>query len=381
VFRFFRRPAAPPLPWNTEMLVLGEKDGAFAAVRNSRVLIYWPHGFGDFVHLSYVIPLLEPSNEYFVTRFGDDFVHLYDVGDRITPIYSGETSIGNGTSLGVQPHFGLDMDKIENRVERIEIPDPLRSRISDAKIDLMLFTRYPEMTGRTPYPFHTKARFLASNLVDPKRLAQFDLSQPLRSSLAFRAPVDAVARVEARLRDVIAPGEHLYMLSPGGHTQLRKVFPEEEVVAFAREIRRRDPRARVITIDERTSEALGRERDLAPTTTDLFADLGVPFAHVLLTLVHASHAYAGVASGPLHTALSIGGRPVVGIWLGHWPEYYDEPSPGAIHLVGPLVYREKLDRRPGARTKAAAGVLPYTIVPFRKRPPNAFDVIEAFAAF
>ncbi len=359
------------------MLVLGEKDGAFAAVRNSRVLIYWPHGFGDFVHLSYVVPLLEPSNEYFITRFGDDFVHLYDEGERVTPIYSGESAIGNGTSLGIPPHFGLDMDKIENRIERIEIPEPLISRIRDAKIDLMLFSRYPEMTGRTPYPYHTKARFLASNLVDRTRLAQFDLSQPLRSSLAFRAPANSAARVEERLRELVAPGEHLYMLSPGGHTQIRKIFPEEEVVAFAREIRRRDPRARIITVDERTSHAIGRERDLAPTTTDLFADLGVPFAHVLVTLVRASHAYAGVASGPLHTALSVGGRPIVGIWLGHWPEYYDEPSPDAVHLVGPLVYREKLDRRIGARTKAAAGVLPYNIVPLHKRPPNALDVIEA----
>jgi len=359
------------------MLVLGEKDGAFAAVRNSRVLIYWPHGFGDFVHLSYVIPLLDPSNEYFITRFGDDFVHLYDEGESVTPMYSGESSIGNGSALGAPPHFGLDMDKIANRVERIEIPEPLRSRVRDAKIDLMLFSRYPEMTGRTPYPYHTKARFLASNLVDPARLAQFDLSKPLRSSLAFRAPEDAVRRVEARLRDAVAPREHLYLLSPGGHTQLRKIFPEQEVVAFAHEIRRRDPLARIVTVDEHTSDALGRERGLAPTTTDLFADLGVPFAHVLVTLIRASHAYAGVASGPLHTALSIGGRPIVGIWLGHWPEYYDEPSPGAVHLVGPLVYREKLDRRLGARSKAAAGVLPYSIVPFRKQPPRALDVIEA----
>ncbi len=359
------------------MLVLGEKDGAFAAVRNSRVLIYWPHGFGDFVHLSYVIPLLEPSNEYFITRFGDDFVHLYDEGERVTPMYSGDRSIGNGSAFGVPAHFGLDMDKIANRVERIEIPEPLRSRIADAKIDLMLFSRYPEMTGRSPYPYHTKARFLASNLVEPARLAQFDLSKPLQSSLAFRAPADSVRRIEERLRNVVAPGEHLYMVSPGGHTQLRKIFPEEEVVTFAREIRRRDPLARIITVDERTSQAIGRERGLAPTTTDLFTDLGVPFAHVLVTLVRASHAYAGVASGPLHTALSVGDRPVVGIWLGHWPEYYDEPSPGAIHLVGPLVYREKLDRRLGARTKAEAGVLPYNIVPFRKRPPNALEVIEA----
>ena len=377
MFRFFRRPEPPEIPWNLELPVLGEKDGVFAGVRDSRVLIYWPHGFGDFVHLSYVVPVLEPSNRYFLTRFGDDFVHLYDEGKIVTPMYSGESAIGNGSSFGVPPHFGLDMDHIQNRVERIAVPQPLLSRIEENGIDVMLFSRYPEMTGRTPYPWHTKARYIISKLVAPEQLATFDFSAPLRSSLAFRAPREMAQRVEERLRDAVAPGERLYMLSPGGHTQLGKTLPEDQVVAFAREIRRRDPRARVVTVDERTSEALGRERGLAPTTTDLFTDLGVPFAHVLVTMIRASHAYVGVASGPLHCALSIGECPVVGIWLVHWPEYYDEPTKNAVHLVGPQVYREKLDRRIGARTKAAAGVLHYNIVPFRRRPPSALDVIEA----
>jgi hypothetical protein len=360
-----------------ELPVYSDDGRRFGSVTNRRVLIYWPHGFGDFVHLSLVVPLLEPTNQYYLTRFGDDFVHLYDEGERVLPLFSGTRAPGDGSGLGARPHFGLDLDHPPDGVTALDIPEPLHSRIVEHRIDAMLVCRYPEMTGRTPYPWHTKARYLASRIVAPERFAAVDLSQPLVSSLAFRAPADATARIEARLREWVEPGTHAYILSAGGHTQVDKIWFEHEIVAFAREVRRRDPRARVVTVDERTSDAIGREHGLAPTTTDLFGDLDLPFAHVLVTLVRAAHAYAGVASGPLHAAIAMGGRPTVGIWLAHWPEYYDEPSPDAIHLVGPMVYRKGLDRRLGARTKARAGVLPYRIEAFRTRAPSSADALDA----
>jgi hypothetical protein len=129
-------------------------------------------------------------------------------------------------------------------------------------------------------------------------------------------------------------------------------------------VRRRDSRARVITIDEKTIGGL-------------FGDLDLPFAYVLVTLIRAAHAYVGVAAGPLHCAIAMGGRPTVGIWLAHWPEYYDEPTSDAIALVGPAVYRKRLDQRIGARTKRDAGVLPYRIEAFRDRVPTSADALDA----
>ncbi len=360
-----------------ELPVYSDDGRTFGSVTDQRVLIYWPHGFGDFVHLSYVVPLLEPSNTYYLTRFGDDFTHLYDEGEGVRPLFSGTRARGDGSVFGARPHFGLDLDHPPDGRTELDVPEPLRARILEHAIDVMLICRYPEMTGRTPYPFHTKARYLASRIVAPQRLAAVDLAQPLRSSLAFAAPAHIAALVETRIRAVVEPGAQLYVLSAGGHTQVDKVWHEDEVLAFAREVRRRDARARVVTVDERTSAAIGREAGLAPTTTDLFGDLDLPFAHVLVTLIRAAHAYVGVAAGPLHAAIAMGGRPTVGIWLAHWPEYYDEPTADAIHLVGPAVYRKKLDQRIGARSKASAGVLPYRIKAFRETSPTSTDALDA----
>ena len=364
-------------PYTLEMPVYSDDGRAFGAVMNRRVLIYWPHGFGDFVHLSFVVPLLEPSNEYFVTRFGDDFVHLYDCGERVLPLFSGTRVLGSGAEQGARPHFGLDLDRPPDGITRLDVPEPMRSRIQERGIETLLVCRYPEMTGRTPYPWQTKARYLASRIAAPQRLACTDLSQPLRSSLAFRAPLQAEQRIEARLREAIPTGARLYVLSAGGHTQVDKVWPEHEIAAFAREVRRRDSHARLVTVDERTSAVIGRERVSRPRRPISSAISNFLSRTCLLRSCAQRTPTLASASGPLHAAIAMGGRPTVGIWLAHWPEYYDEPSSEAIHLVGPEVYRRGLDRRIGARTKARAGVLPYRIEAFRDRPPTSADALDA----
>ncbi|MHB8147490.1 MAG: glycosyltransferase family 9 protein [Vulcanimicrobiaceae bacterium] len=367
---FGRRTTSPP---NLRLPVFDERGGAFAALRNRRVLIYWPHGFGDFVHLSYVVPMLEPSNQYYLTRFGDDFVHLYDEGSIVTPMFSGERSIGDGSAYGAR-HFGLDFRRLRNREEALYVPEPLLGRMRDERVDAMLYTDYPEHAGGTAYPYHTKARALAGALVASARLGTFDLSRPLRSSLGFDAPDEPRTAVLSRLRSFVEPGRPLYAIAPGGHTNAAKTLAAREVVELAGLLRKRDARARIITIDERPSLALGATDNLV-TTADLFGDLDVPFAHVLTTVIRASHAFIGVPSGPLHAALAIGERPIVGIWLAHFPDWYDEPCASAVALAGPELYRKRLDRRPASQRRPAA--LEHRIVAFRERAPRAKDVLEA----
>ena len=254
------------------------------------------------------------------------------------------------------------------------MPEPLLERIRAARIDAMLYTDYPEHAGGTPYPYHTKARALARDLVAPARLGTYDLSLPLPSSLRFDAPPASRAAVLSRLRSFVEPGGQLYAIAPGGHTNAAKTWAAREVVELAGLLRKRDARARIIAIDERSSRAFGAI-DALVTTADLFGDIDVPFAHVLTTLIRASHAFIGVPSGPLHAALAIGGRPVVGIWLAHFPDWYDEPCSSAVALVGPELYRKRLDHRPASQQRPAA--LEHRIIAFRDRVPRAADVLDA----
>lgn len=345
--------------------VYDERNGAFARLRERRVLIYWPHGLGDFVHFGHVVPMLEPSNEYFITRYGDDFVHLYDGAEGIAPLYSGAMPIGDGGALGAR-HLGIDFRRIRNREEDVTIAEPLRSRVVEHGIDAILYTDYPECEGRTRFPFHTKARALARELVLPERLAQFDLSHPLGNALRFDVPPDARARIEERIRTLAGPGERLYVISPGGHTNVEKTWPQADVNTFVALLEQRDASARAFVVNERN-------------VAERFGDLQLPFAYVLVTLLRAAHAFVGVPSGPLHAAIALGASPVVGIWLSRYPDWYDEPHPNVTHLVGPIPYKKRYDRRIGSTSLPPT--LHHDIVAFRDRAPTPNDVLGALREF
>jgi len=343
--------------------VYDERKGAFANLRSQRVLIYWPHGFGDFVHFGYVVPFLDASNAYFITRFGDDFVHLYDDACGIAPLYSGVRPIGDGSAQGAR-HLGIEWKRIRNREGEAILPEPLGARVRDAGITALLYTDYPEYEGRGAYPYHTKARALIRQLADPARLREGNLERPLANALSFDAPAAVRARIEARLREFVEPGQHLYLVAPGGHTKAIKAWPRERVAAFELGLRAFDPLGRSLIVDE----ASLRER---------FGDLEVAFAHLLTTLLRASYTFVGAAAGPLHAALAMHASPVAGIWLAHHPDWYDEPNADAIHLTGPLIAAKGLDRRKATTTKPPE--MRARTLAFPQRIPNADDVFEALA--
>src|SRR5580693_2233037 len=97
-----------------------EDRGRFAALRDRRVLIYWPHGLGDWVHFGAVAPLLEPSNSYAMTRFGDDYVSVMEGNASVEPLASGLRSPSDGAGAGAR-HLGLELRRCNGREVDIEV--------------------------------------------------------------------------------------------------------------------------------------------------------------------------------------------------------------------------------------------------------------------
>ncbi|HTA37590.1 MAG TPA: hypothetical protein VK760_00870 [Candidatus Acidoferrales bacterium] len=320
-----------------------EDRGRFAALHDSRVLVYWPHGLGDFATLSVIAPLFEPSNAYAIARFGDDYTSLMD-GDRIfKPLCSGVFKPTDGSFLGTR-NLGLDIKRCDGREVELRCPHTLESEIAGFAPDSLLWTDYPETEGRTAYPLHTKARNLAGLLVKRERLSGFDLSQPLRSTLDFTAPAAAQAKLDAQLAAFAPPGTKLAILSRTGFTAARKNWGDEsEARAFVETMR--GDGWRFISMDD---EPLG---DNVAGFRALFADLDEPFALLYKALAARASLFVGVPAGPLHVTMVRLGIPTVGLWLAHHPDWYDEPNPDAIHLVGRLVRDKGFDKRPATVTK------------------------------
>ena len=317
----------------------------FADLRGARVLIYWPHGLGDWVHLGAVAPLLEQSNAYAITRFGDDYVSVMEGNRFFTPLRSGVRVPGDGSERGAA-HFGLTLHECNGGRVSLALPDPLDEEVLRFAPEALLWTDYPETEGRTAFPFHTKARNLARLLVRPERLQGFDLSQPLINTVDFSVADDVQRRVDERLARFAPPGSRIALVSRAGVTAARKTWGNgSEFAQVAATLARRDARWRFISMDgEMPQPSVAGFRSL-------FGDVDEPFARVFKAVLARTELTIAVPAGPLHVAMARGGIPIVGLWLAHHPDWYDEPNPNAVHLIGRYVRDRGFDRRPATTTK------------------------------
>lgn len=351
------------------LVAMREDRGRFAALRESRVLIYWPHGLGDWVHFGVIAPLLEPSNTYAITRFGDDYVSIMEGNQLIEPLTSGVRGPSDGAALGAA-HLGLSLERCSGRMCDLEVPAPLDAAVTEFAPQGLLWTDYPETEGRTAYPFHTKARNLARFLVRPERLGRLDLASPLQNSIDFNASERTQHGLDARLVQFAAPATRLGVISRSGLTAPRKNWGSEaDARAFVARMRRVDARWRFISMDEDDfgEGTVGFRR--------LFGDLEEPFARLYKALARRTDLFVGIPAGPLHFVMARGGIPTVGLWIAHHPDWYDEPNPDAVHLIGRYVRDRGFERRAASVTKPPS--LQHRLVYLETETIDAERVVEA----
>lgn len=314
--------------------VFDERRGRFARVQHKRVLIYWPHGLGDFAHLATVLPFFERSNAYAITRYGDDYVALMDRNAYVTPVYTGVRAISDGSDAGAR-HLGVDFKRIDGRVRTISVPR-LEEAFERMQFEAVLYTDYPEREGRTRFPYHTKARALLRDLVRLRPGDLVRLQRPLQSTLAFEVEPALQSAVEQRLRTFLERGERLMLLTHSGHSAARKNWDSGEADVLRALAGAHSPRWKVLAFDDQFRA--------------IFGEIGAPFGLVLKALLRCTDLAVGIPAGPLHAALAYGRIPVVGIWLAHHPDWYEERSECAVHLLGKFVFERGYDRRPATAT-------------------------------
>ncbi|NNM93175.1 MAG: hypothetical protein HKL92_07525 [Candidatus Eremiobacteraeota bacterium] len=242
---FPRHPSIAPDLSRTTLRTFNERNGEFARLRGERIAIYWPHGFGDWVHFGAIAALLSPENAYAIFRIGDDFSALFTGADPVGAFPSGIRAVGDGADLGAR-HLGLNWRSLRGKQETIALLGTMSAAFARFAPTALLYTDYPEPEGRLAFPYHTKARALARLLVEEARLARFDLAQPLPQSANFVAPPELQRRVDDLLARYFDPCERVLLLATSGHTEPAKAWPAEDVRAFLDLVRARDPQMRVI---------------------------------------------------------------------------------------------------------------------------------------
>ena len=345
-------------------------DGKFATLSNANVLIYWPHGVGDWVFLSYVLPLLEPTNRYWITRFGDDTVSLMEGNEWATPLYVGIQTphCHDGGSFGVR-HFGLDLQEADSSEKEFLFPIPLYEACVRNKIDAVLQTSFPEVHGTVGFPFHTKGRNILRELASEDCYRHFSLSRSLKTTINFDVGQLMARWIEARLKAYLGLGERrLCVIGRTGYTatgknwghRWREEMPEgkriegEECRDFIQLMTKKDPKWSFLVMEDGLFVGDDTVRNVelnAFSYAELFGEVGsgsIPFGLVMKALVNFADLVVGVPAGPLHLAMAKSDLPTVGIWTEHFPSWYDEPKNASIHLVSKNVVEQNLDARTGS---------------------------------
>jgi hypothetical protein len=339
------------------MRLCTHERGAFSSIRGENVLIYWPHGFGDLVGLGYVLPLLEPTNKYWITRFGDDYLSLMDGSEYITPIFVGgprAVHAADGDSLGAR-HFGLLYDQINGQRQSVNLPLSIYEVCRQHKITTLLWTSYPETFGNKPYPYHSKARNLARHVAPSSSYPVLESGIPLINCINFDVASWIVRWVEARLRNCGGFGKRkLCLISRNGYTSIgknwghrwREDLPQgqrreaEECREFMRLLLKKDSQWLFLSMEDRLfdgDDTIRSERTHCLSYAELFgtgSGGGIPFGVIMKVLVKLASLSIGVPTGPFHLSMARNDLPTVGIWLQHAPTWYDEPKSCSIHLLG-----------------------------------------------
>ena len=330
--------------------------GGFASLRNHNVLLYWPHGLGDLVGLGYVLPLLEPSNKLWITRFGDDYTSLMDGSAYITPVFAGgppAINSSDGDSLKLR-HFGMEYGEINGEKRKIRLPRSVYEVCRRHKITAVLWSSFPETFGRRPFPYHSKARNLARHIAPRSSYPVIESNVPLSNGINFSVEPWLSGWVEARLRNITGFGDRkLCILSRNGYTSTGKNWGHrwredlppgkqregEECRDFMRLLLKKDRRWVFLTMEDRLFEDQHTVRDNnlhCYSYAELFGPVhaqAIPFGLILKALVNFASLSIGVPTGPFHLTMAKRDLPTVGIWLEHSPMWYDEPKNCAVHLI------------------------------------------------
>lgn len=352
------------------MRVFTHDRGDFRSLRGANVLIYWPHGFGDCVFFSYILPLLSTENRYWISHFGDDSVALYEGCSYASPLYIGSNSPMNSDGAAfASAHFGLRYESINGGVQLLSMPHSLAVNCARLKIDTLLWSDHPETYGAVGFPYHSKARLLIPHLGDERQLSQVALDQPLASALDFSIPPWLAKWVEARLQSFAGLGERrLCVISRNGYTstgknwghQWREDLPGstgkegQECREFMRLLLQKDPNWVFLIMEDHLFEGDQTvcSHDLrAYSYAQLFGSVGgaaPPFGLVLRAILDLAALVVGVPTGPFHLAMAKPGLPTVGLWIEHMPCWYDEPKEISRHLVSRNVVDRGFLKRPGS---------------------------------
>jgi hypothetical protein len=321
-------------------------------LKGERVLIYFPHGLGDWVMFNNIIQFLDNSNDFFITKLGDDYTSIQE-GSIIKPVYCGINNLQNLNNTEIN---NLNFKHKTN----LRLTGALESLCKKHNIKYLYYEPFPE--GRTSWPYNSKPRSLVGGSCDQiseekKKL----LTSVLKNSISIEDNQFISNFVFSRLSSYtnFTYGSKLVLIGRHGASQAGKnwghLFRNEKYKEEGDEARefidlclKKNKDTFFISLEHsglKGKDSLTDHSKNTYTYDELFglaeSHKSLPFAVVLKSLCNFASVFVGVPSGPMGVASLYENLFSINLWIGLFPCWYFEPKKNEINLISSNVQVQK----------------------------------------
>lgn len=322
-------------------------------LRDANIVIYFPHGLGDWVMFSCVAPFLNcNNNQLYITRFGDDYVSLQNNSNTLRPLYSGLPNVhcNDGHDYD-RHHFHFHIPDAT-----LKVTATMAAKLQAINCTHICFDGFPEVGGNYyEFPFHSKPRNVLRKIYHAmSAVEKATLNNPLPSCVNTHANDLLTEFVLTRLRQHTPYNSKtkLILISRYGLTSCGKnwghlfrseQYPNEadECREFISLCRKKNSNTVFVSLEHVGVSGAGSLIDAQNNVfgfhnlfgNDAGCSIFTPFASTLLALMRVADIHVGCPTGSSGVATLFPNLTNVIVWIELFPSWYFEPTANTVNLI------------------------------------------------
>ena len=307
-------------------------------LNNENILIYFPHGLGDWVMFNNITPFL--NNNIFMSRYGDNYSSIMEDSEKITPIYCGVNNVHSEQSDFIS----------SNNFDTL--PRSILEKCKKNKITHFFFNPFYE--SQSTFPYHSKGR---SHLLSCHDLLsdeqKSNLNNVLKNNINIKDNSFITNILISKLYSMTSYNSlsKIIVISRYGITSVGKnwghLYRDEKYKNEADEARefidlclKKNPNTIFLTMESsllNSSHSLKNYKKNVYSTEELFGSFdnnnNIPYAILLKSLFSITDIHIACPSGPLGLSLLFNNIKSIGLYIEHIPSWYFEPGKNELNII------------------------------------------------
>ena len=343
---------------------------------NENVLIYFPHGLGDWVMYNTVTPLLNTNNNIFMTGYGDNYTSVLD-NSNVKPVYCGVNNVYlQGAEFPPLPDYINPDEDITRGIKKF-LPASIANFCE--KNNIKHFYHEPFFESGEKFPYNSKARYhfkYFNHMLDEneRNILNFKLKNAISTNdnhsctNMIRSRLQVTTNYNNNSKLIIISRYGITSVGKNwGHLYRTEKYPYEgdEAREFIDLCYKKNKNCIFISMEHGQFDGKNTLADHSKNCYSSFELFGgfatkdsIPYAIFLKSLFTLADIHIGCPTGPLGLSLLYDNVRTVGLYCELMPSWYFEPGNNNINIVSSNNINARLQDQ---RTFNIDGTLNYNI--------------------